>query len=106
MISKRTLRRMVMACGLIVFTALLAASRPARAVIAAGDNTTGIVAFNQASNLTDFLANKAHPDGIIYVDVEAGGAGTGASWVDAYPDLQTALAASASGDQIWVAAGT
>ena len=45
-----------------------------------------------------------------YVDrALATGAGTGASWADAYAgpaSLQTALAASVSGDQIWVKAGT
>ncbi len=43
---------------------------------------------------------------IIYVKYNAIGAGTGASWTDAYPSLQSALGAAASGDQIWVAKGT
>lgn len=42
----------------------------------------------------------------VYVDDSATGAGTGASWADAYTDLQAALAAAVSGDAIWVAAGT
>jgi len=42
---------------------------------------------------------------IIYVDASASGAGTGSSWTNAYTMLQDALAAAASGDQIWVAAG-
>lgn len=41
----------------------------------------------------------------IYVKASATGAGTGADWTNAYPSLQTALAAAVSGDQIWVAAG-
>ena len=41
----------------------------------------------------------------LYVDASASGAGTGASWTDAYQYLQDALAAASSGDQIWVAAG-
>ncbi len=49
----------------------------------------------------------AHADGnIIFVDANAVGTGSGASWADAYTDLQLALSAAATGDQIWVAAGT
>jgi hypothetical protein len=42
----------------------------------------------------------------IYVDTTAAGTGDGASWENAYPHLQSALIAAASGDQIWVAAGS
>ncbi|MGJ8673984.1 MAG: hypothetical protein ACSHX2_13710, partial [Rubritalea sp.] len=42
----------------------------------------------------------------IYVDVDADGSGDGASWTDAYTDLQDALAVASSGSQIWVAQGT
>jgi hypothetical protein len=41
----------------------------------------------------------------LYVKSDAAGAGTGASWANAYPDLQSALAAAQWNDQIWVAAG-
>jgi len=43
---------------------------------------------------------------IIYVNINASGANTGASWNDAYTNLQTALILAQSGDQIWVARGT
>ncbi|MEK6702595.1 MAG: right-handed parallel beta-helix repeat-containing protein [Planctomycetota bacterium] len=42
----------------------------------------------------------------IHVREGAAGAGTGASWVDAFPRLDIALSAASVGDEIWVAAGT
>ncbi|PEN05720.1 hypothetical protein CRI93_11460 [Longimonas halophila] len=41
-----------------------------------------------------------------YVDADASGADTGASWDDAFNDLQDALDSATSGDEIWVAEGT
>ncbi len=42
---------------------------------------------------------------IRYVKAVATGTGTGASWTDATADLQGMINASASGDEVWVAAG-
>jgi DNA-binding beta-propeller fold protein YncE len=46
------------------------------------------------------------PPGILYVNQNATGANNGTSWTNAFVLLQSALNAAASGDQIWVAAGT
>lgn len=52
-------------------------------------------------------APAAHASGsIYYVNDNAGGANSGASWADAFTSLQSALSAANSGDQIWVAEGT
>jgi hypothetical protein len=42
---------------------------------------------------------------VLHVDASAVG-GNGTGWADAFTDLQDALAAAVSGDEIWVAAGT
>ena len=52
------------------------------------------------------LVSSAALAEILYVDAAAGGAGNGSSWADAFNDLQAALGAAESGDEIWVAAGT
>ncbi|MFT3893179.1 MAG: sortase [Anaerolineales bacterium] len=43
--------------------------------------------------------------GVVYVSSTGSGAG-GCSWAAAFPNLQDAIALAASGDQIWVRAGT
>ncbi|MCK6490986.1 MAG: Ig-like domain-containing protein, partial [Planctomycetes bacterium] len=48
----------------------------------------------------------ALPAAVVHVKADATGTGTGASWANAYPSLANAIAASRSGDQLWIAAGT
>lgn len=43
---------------------------------------------------------------IYFVDDTAQGANDGSSWVDAFVDLQSALAVAGASDQVWVAVGT
>ncbi|MCE9615271.1 MAG: right-handed parallel beta-helix repeat-containing protein [Lentisphaerae bacterium] len=44
--------------------------------------------------------------GVLFVNDDATGAGTGFNWDDAFSDLQDALRAAVAGNQIWVAEGT
>jgi hypothetical protein len=52
-----------------------------------------------------FLAANATAQTTRYVKPSASGLGDGSSWANASGDLQSMINASASGDQVWVAAG-
>ena len=66
-------------------------------------NTPALLVLVFATLLFATSANTA----TIFVDVNVGG-GTndGSTWANAFSDLQDALAAASSGDEIWVATGT
>ncbi|MBU0490223.1 MAG: DUF11 domain-containing protein [Chloroflexi bacterium] len=69
-------------------------------------NTAVITAHEPDPNPQDNQATTPlHVTEIIYVDASASGANTGASWADAWTDLQAALGRAYPGVQIWVAAG-
>lgn len=50
-------------------------------------------------------AASAEAQSIIYVNQSATGNNNGGSWMDAFIDLQSALAIAQAGDQVWVAKG-
>ncbi|MFG0316689.1 MAG: right-handed parallel beta-helix repeat-containing protein [Planctomycetota bacterium JB042] len=55
--------------------------------------------------LSPFVPAGDASAGVRYVDADATGAATGASWADAYPTIGPAVGASSSGDEVWVAEG-
>ncbi len=64
----------------------------------------GLTSFAVLCLATWFAAHAS--SAVIHVDASAAGAGTGATWADAYRDLRLALLAATAGDEVWVAAGT
>ena len=68
-----------------------------------GQGTTTLTSY---AELDAFVSKMSLTPQIHYVKWDASGANNGSSWTDAYTDLQSALAAASSGDEIWVAAGT
>jgi hypothetical protein len=52
-----------------------------------------------------FASRACQAQSVIYVNAAATGLNDGTNWTDAFTDLQAALAAAQSGDEIWVVAG-
>ncbi|MFC1585614.1 Ig-like domain-containing protein, partial [Fibrobacterota bacterium] len=73
--------------------------------IADGPNTVTRTGTDNAGNRDSTSITIYRRSNVIFVDDDAGGAGTGTSWEDAYINFQTAIAAAVSGQEIWVAKG-
>ena len=63
--------------------------------------------FSQAMTLVIvvFFSGIVHAQSVIYVDQTSTGNGDGSTWVDAFDQLEDALTAASSGDEIWIAQG-
>ena len=74
--------------------------------IADFDPGTGVYNLTSAGLIDISIIKLITIPQIRYVKWNASGANNGTSWANAYTDLQFALSAASSGDEIWVAAGT
>jgi len=108
-------------CGSDVYTVLTTGAPMAAADFNIGEgnflnvteagsgDVVGTIQVNYAGTTALTLSNF-EPDGVIYVDLAAGGANDGTSWTDAYVHLQEALDFARTNPggvkQIWVAAGS
>jgi len=70
------------------------------------DPSAGTTNLTSAGLADIFVTKLTVTPQIYYVKSNAGGLNNGSSWTNAYTDLQSALSAASSGDEIWVAAGT
>jgi parallel beta-helix repeat protein len=91
--------------GLRLYSASPAANSGSNSAIPSGI-TTDIIGSARTQNTTVNMGAYEDLQYITYVDASASGTNTGASWTNAYTSLQSAIASAASGDYIWVAAGT
>ena len=66
----------------------------------ATDGVITVVNGGSVNSASSFDVNRAW-----LVKADAAGANSGLNWTDAFPSLKSAITASATGDQIWMAAG-